>query len=62
MPGATQGVKGCTTGPKGGSIVVIGPREQSNNVLLDGMDNNDLAINQYAVLIRTINTVNSPPP
>jgi hypothetical protein len=38
---------------QGGSISVNGAREQSNNFLLDGMDNNDLAINQYAVAIST---------
>ena len=53
VPGATQGVKGSQNQTQGGSITVNGAREQSNNFLLDGMDNNDLAINQYAVAIST---------
>ena len=53
MPGANQGVKGSQNQTQGGSISVNGAREQSNNFLLDGMDNNDLAINQYAVAIST---------
>ncbi|HMF76561.1 MAG TPA: TonB-dependent receptor [Bryobacteraceae bacterium] len=53
VPGANQGVKGSQTQTQGGSISVNGVREQSNNFLLDGMDNNDLAINQYAVAIST---------
>ena len=52
MPGANQGVKGQNQ-TQGGSITINGAREQSNNFLLDGMDNNDLAINQYAVAIST---------
>jgi hypothetical protein len=44
-------VKGSQNQTQGGSITVNGAREQSNNFLLDGMDNNDLAINQYAVAI-----------
>src|SRR6202012_1591794 len=53
VPGANQGVKGSQNQTQGGSISVNGAREQSNNFLLDGMDNNDLAINQYAVAIST---------
>src|ERR1700722_4475643 len=53
VPGANQGVKGSQNQTQGGSITVNGAREQSNNFLLDGMDNNDLAINQYAVAIST---------
>ncbi|HXB74034.1 MAG TPA: TonB-dependent receptor [Candidatus Acidoferrales bacterium] len=53
VPGANQGVKGSQNQTQGGSITVNGAREQANNFLLDGMDNNDLAINQYAVLIST---------
>ena len=43
VPGATQGVKGSQNQTQGGSITVNGAREESNNFLLDGMDNNDLA-------------------
>ena len=52
-PGANQGVKGSQNQTQGGAISMNGAREQSNNFLLDGMDNNDLAINQYAVAIST---------
>jgi len=53
VPGVNQGVKGSQNQTQGGSISINGVREQSNNFLLDGMDNNDLAINQYAVAIST---------
>jgi Carboxypeptidase regulatory-like domain/TonB-dependent Receptor Plug Domain/TonB dependent receptor len=53
VPGANSGVKGSQNQTQGGSITVNGAREQANNFLLDGMDNNDLAINQYAVAIST---------
>jgi len=53
VPGANQGVKGSQNQTQGGSISINGAREHSNNFLLDGMDNNDLAINQYAVAIST---------
>ena len=53
VPGVNQGVKGSQNQTQGGSISVNGVREQGNNFLLDGMDNNDLAINQYAVAIST---------
>ena len=51
VPGVNQGVKGSQNQTQGGSISVNGAREQSNNFLLDGIDNNDLAINQYSVAI-----------
>ena len=53
VPGVNQGVKGSQNQTQGGAISVNGAREQANNFLLDGMDNNDLAINQYAVAIST---------
>ena len=53
VPGANQGVKGSQNQTQGGSITVNGAREQGNNFLLDGVDNNDLAINQYSVAIST---------
>ena len=53
VPGVNQGVKGSQNQTQGGAISANGAREQANNFLLDGMDNNDLAINQYAVAIST---------
>src|SRR5215469_797119 len=53
VPGANFGVKGSQNQTQGGSISVNGAREQANNFLLDGVDNNDLAINQYSVAIST---------
>src|SRR5258708_1601713 len=53
VPGANQGVKGSQNQTQGGAISVNGAREQANNFLLDGIDNNDLAINQYSVAIST---------
>jgi outer membrane receptor protein involved in Fe transport len=53
VPGANQGVKGSQNQTQGGSISVNGAREQANNFLLDGIDNNDLAINQYSVALST---------
>jgi hypothetical protein len=53
VPGANTGVKGSQNQTQGGSISVNGAREQSNNFLLDGIDNNDAAINQYTVAIST---------
>ncbi len=51
VPGVNQGVKGSQNQTQGGSISVNGAREQGNNFLLDGVDNNDQAINQYVVAI-----------
>ena len=50
VPGAQQPADGSQNSTQGGAISVNGAREQSNNFLLDGVDNNDLAINQYSVL------------
>ena len=49
-PGAQPNADGSQNSIQGGAISVNGAREQSNNFLLDGVDNNDLTINQYAVL------------
>jgi len=49
-PGAQLNADGSQNSIQGGAISVNGAREQSNNFLLDGVDNNDLTINQYAVL------------
>lgn len=50
VPGAQLPSDGSQNSTQGGSISVNGAREQMNNFLLDGVDNNDLAINQYTVL------------
>jgi outer membrane receptor protein involved in Fe transport len=50
VPGAQLPSDGSQNSTQGGSISVNGAREQANNFLLDGVDNNDLAINQYSVL------------
>lgn len=51
VPGVNNGVKGSQNQTQGGSVSINGAREQSNNFLLDGVDNNDLAINQWVVPI-----------
>jgi len=51
VPGANFGVKGSQNQTQGGSFSMNGAREQANNFLLDGVDNNDLAINQQVVPI-----------
>jgi len=50
VPGGQMPVDGSMNSTQGGAISVNGAREQSNNFLLDGVDNNDLYINQYSVL------------
>jgi hypothetical protein len=50
VPGAQLPSDGSQNSTQGGAISVNGAREQANNFLLDGVDNNDLAINQYTVL------------
>jgi Carboxypeptidase regulatory-like domain/TonB dependent receptor/TonB-dependent Receptor Plug Domain len=50
VPGAQLPSDGSQNSTQGGAISVNGAREQANNFLLDGVDNNDLAINQYSVL------------
>jgi hypothetical protein len=50
VPGGQLPVQGSQNSTQGGAISVNGAREQSNNFLLDGVDNNDLYINQYSVL------------
>ncbi len=49
LPGAAPGVFGSQLSTQGGSIVVNGAREAQNNFLLDGIDNNDLAINLFTI-------------
>lgn len=49
VPGASTPVQGSQNSTQGGSFVVNGAREQDNNFLIDGIDNNDLAINIHTV-------------
>jgi hypothetical protein len=50
VPGGQLPVQGSQNSTQGGAISVNGAREQSNDFLLDGVDNNDLYLNQYSVL------------
>jgi hypothetical protein len=50
VPGAHLPAEGSQNSTQGGAISVNGAREQSNNFLLDGVDNNDPYINQYVAL------------
>jgi len=50
VPGGQLPVAGSQNSTQGGAISVNGAREQSNDFLLDGVDNNDLYINQYSAL------------
>jgi len=50
VPGSQLPVEGSQNSTQGGSLSVNGAREQSNNFLLDGVDNNDPYINQYVAL------------
>jgi hypothetical protein len=50
VPGGQMPSEGSQNSTQGGAISVNGAREQSNNFLLDGVDNNDLYINQYVAL------------
>ena len=47
VPGSQLPAEGSQNSTQGGSLSVSGAREQSNNFLLDGVDNNDPYINQY---------------
>ena len=49
VPGAVRGAEGSQNATQGGSVSVNGMRDQSNNFLLDGIDNNDHGINQVVV-------------
>jgi hypothetical protein len=49
VPGAVPGTFGSQLSTQGGAISVNGMREAGNNFLLDGVDNNDLAINLFSV-------------
>ena len=50
VPGSHSAVEGSQNSTQGGAVSVNGAREQSNNFLLDGVDNNDPYINQYVAL------------
>ncbi|MGB9072307.1 MAG: carboxypeptidase regulatory-like domain-containing protein [Terriglobales bacterium] len=50
VPGSQLPAEGSENSTQGGAISVNGAREQSNNFLLDGVDNNDPYINQYVAL------------
>ena len=49
-PGAVLPTQGSQNSTEGGALNVNGAREQSNNFLLDGVDNTDPYINQYVAL------------
>jgi hypothetical protein len=49
VPGAVTGIKGSQLSTQGGAVSINGFREQQNQFILDGVDNTDLSINQYAV-------------
>lgn len=50
VPGVQLPADGSSQSQEGGAISVNGAREQSNTFLLDGVDNNDQAINQWVAL------------
>ncbi|MGA3264682.1 MAG: carboxypeptidase-like regulatory domain-containing protein, partial [Terracidiphilus sp.] len=50
VPGSQMPAQGSQNATQGGAISVNGAREQSNNFLLEGVDNNDPYINQYVAL------------
>lgn len=49
VAGAVPGAEGSFLSTVGGAINVNGARETSNNFLLDGVDNNDLEVNQFVI-------------
>ena len=49
VPGAQLPAEGSQNSTLGGAVSINGAREQANNFLLDGVDNNDLYINQIVV-------------
>ncbi len=49
VPGALLPAEGSQNSTQGGAVSINGAREQSNNFMLDGVDNNDLDINQVVV-------------
>ena len=53
VPGAQLPSEGSLDSTQGQALSVNGARESANNFLLDGVDNQDLVINQYTVLPMT---------
>ena len=49
-PGSELPAEGSQNSTEGGSLNVNGARDQSNNFLLDGVDNDDPYLNQYVAL------------
>ena len=49
VTGAAPPAEGSQNTASGGAVSINGAREQANNFLLDGIDNNDLMINQIVV-------------
>ena len=50
VPGVQMSADGSQNSSQGGAISVDGAREQANNFLLDGADNNDSVVNQFSAL------------
>ena len=50
VPGSELPAEGSQNSTQGGSINVNGARDQSNNFLLDGVENNDPYLNQFVAL------------
>ena len=50
VPGAQSPAEGSENSTEGGAVSVNGGREQSNSFLLDGVDNSDSYLNQFAAL------------
>jgi len=50
VPGSELPTQGSENSTEGGSFNVNGARDQSNNFLLDGVDNDDPYLNQYVAL------------
>lgn len=50
VPGSELPAEGSQNSTQGGAINVNGARDQANNFLLDGVDNNDPYLNQYVAL------------
>ena len=48
--GVQMSADGSQLAAQGGAVSVSGAREQSNNFMLDGIDNNDALVNQFSVL------------
>ena len=49
VTGVLPAAEGSQNGNEGGAVSVNGAREQSNNFLLDGIDNNNLVMNQVVI-------------